>query len=275
MTINPGTINEMLSGNITLASSTIRSLITREGNVPEKNYVVDFPANTVDHISLPFTTNAGYDTGSHDSTKGVYLSANSCLFTNITADYTNSNAFVYNYIDTGDVSTSRILSFQSFFNPSIIGTTTFRINDDKLINLLDGEFSHRALYRDFRINLLGGTFGNIATRPVACGLLSSSYIPDIEESLYQNISAHVVTSTIVNNVYISDGALKTELNYITLPESQGVISTVIFYISGSVPENNRLIGYYTSGDSLTPASLSAVGNNLYVRLNQNTIFDLV
>lgn len=275
MNIIQTTVNAMLSGTVDLAAATIKSLLTLEDNSPEKAFLSDFPANSINHISEPFTVQLSADGGAYSSSKGVYLSANSCLFANITADYTNQTVYLYNFLDSGDPTTSRVLAWQSFYSPSIIGATTFKINDNKIFNLTDGSVSYRTLYRDFRVNLLNNDAGDLRNLPVACALLSSSYTPNITHSFYGDISAHIVSTTTIPNLYIIDGGLRTTSNYIQFPAGTGVISTVAFYVSSSTIENSKLIGYYNTGSTLSPATLTATGNVLYLKLYQNTIFDLV
>lgn len=273
MVINASTVNEILSGNIALASATIRSLISLEGNTPAKNYLTDF--GSIAYISEPFNTSLSASSGGYGISKSVYLSAGSSLFNNITSDYTGQTIYLYNFVDTGSLSSSRVLSYQVFYNPTIMGITYFKINDDNIFKLVDGSYSYRSLYRDFRINLISGTLGNLQNLNIGCALLSTSYVPDIEHSSFSNISSHVVSQATVPNVYIADGGLKSTQNYIMLPSSTGFISSVVFYVSSTTPENISLIGYYNTGSTLSPATLTATGTDLYLKLYQNTIFDLV
>jgi hypothetical protein len=273
MVINASTVNEILSGNIALASSTIRSLISLESNTPVKNYLTDF--ETIDYISEPFNTSLSASSGGYDISKSVYLSAGSSLFNNITSDYTGQTVYLYNFIDTGSPGNSRILSYQVFYNPTIMGITYFKINDNNIFKLVDGSYSYRSLYRDFRVKLIAGSLSNLQNLNIACALLSTTYVPNIEHTSYSNISSYIVSQASVPNVYIADGGLKSTQNYIMLPSSSGLISTVVFYISSITPENITLMGYYNTGSTLSPAILTATGTDLYLRLYQNTIFDLV
>jgi hypothetical protein len=274
MNINLSTINGILSGNINLASATVKSLLTLEDNSPVKNYLSDFASGTINYISQPFITAVSASGGTYGSTKGAYLSANSCLFTNITSDYTSQTVYLYNFIDTGDPATSNIISWQNFYSPTIIGATTFKINDDKLFNLVDGSYSYKTLYRDFRLNLINNNIGNLQNLNIGCALLSSSYTPDVQHASFGTISSHIISQVTVPGTYVIDGGLKSTQNYIEFPAGTGVISSVVFYVSSTTPENIKLMGYYNTSSTLSPATLTATGNALYVKLYQNTIFDL-
>lgn len=273
------TISTLLCGGIipNLASATIRSLITSDSQ--DQNSVlsqVTFDSDT--YVSAPYNTQLVRDTGSTFSTSlGVYLSASSTSFANITSSiYDGSNpVHITNYIDTGNPSTSYLISYESTYTP-IQGFTTYTIDDNKLLFFKDTGSNSNFTYRYFNELLITNAVGSLSTIGIA--LLSNTFPRNINNTNYTEISSFIIAETTVKP-YIGYSSYSTsnlkQNGFVSLTAlSAGSVGSVIFYTNPtSAPSSRTLIGI-VSGSSAGATYTTTQGSVVYFRSYQNTILSI-
>lgn len=278
-TILRSSLNMMLSGSIFFQSSGIRMALSTEnpweGTQP-KRFLSDI--GVINHTSNTVFPNIVRDTGAYDSTRSVYLCAFKLTFSDVTTDYTNRYANFYLYLDSGNPSTSPLLSYHNPYSPDIYGKVEYTFsNQTRVFRLRDFSFSsNRTLFRTFREKLFKNEIGNLQTLNIKVALMNQSYAFNVQtQQYYSDISSNVVaTSNQINNLFIEDGSLKSGTSFIGFLNLTGPqINSTVFYIDSGDPTTSLLIGYYDS-TTITGFPFIPDGNNFTLRLNANTIFQL-
>jgi hypothetical protein len=273
------TLASLLCGNLPdLTTAAIRSIVTADDGEDQNKFLADIAASADNYTSNIYSTQFIRDTGpTFTSLSGVYLSAASTSFNAITSTiYDGSTTYyIYNYVDTGDVNTSNIISYQSSTTP-IQGLTFYKINNDKLIFFSDTGIRSSYTYRYFNELLLEGNIGNLNDNVVGVALLSTSHVLNINNTSYTDISGHVVATTVIPTYvdYTSyTASLKTQTSFHDFtPLSAGSVGSVVFYLSPSdVPQNRTLI-CAISGSQVNYTT--TIGQDVYLRLFENTILNI-
>ena len=269
------TISTLLCGGIisNLASATIRSLITSDSQ-DDNSVLSQVTFNSDSYISAPYTTQLVRDTGStFISSSGTYLSASSTSFANITSNIYegSSNYYITNYIDTGNPSTSYLISYESEITP-IQGFTTYTIDDNKLLFFRDTGYSSSFTYRYFNELLITNAVGSLSTIGIA--LLSNTFPRNINNTNYTEISSFIIAETTVKP-YIESSTSYSNLKqsgFVSLTAlSAGSVGSAIFYTNPtSAPSSRTLIGI-VSGSSVGATYTTTQGSVVYFKPYQSTI----
>ena len=277
-TIYGSTISTLLCGKIIsdLTSATIRSLITSDSTA-DKSVLSDVTLDGDSYISAPYITQLVRDTGStFTSSSGVYLSASSTSFANITSNiYDGSSSYyITNYIDTGVPSTSYLISYESKNTP-IQGFTTYTIDDNKLLFFKDTDIDSRFTYRYFNELLITNAVGSLSTIGIA--LLSVTFPLNINNTNYTEISSFIIALTTVSpyiDTYYGASNLKQN-GFISLAAlSAGSVGSAIFYTNPtSAPSSRTLIGI-VSGSSVGATYTTTQGGVVYFKPYQSTILSI-
>ena len=271
------TLGALLCGSIPdLSTAAIRSIITPDSDGYNNYFLSRITSSSNNFTSSIYNTQLIRDTGStFSSSSGVYLSASSTLFDNITSTYYDgSNTFyIYNYVDTGDPSTSNVISYQPVYSTTVQGPTTYRINNDKIAFFTDTADNTRFTYRYFNEVLMEDLVGSLQYGTVGVALLSTSYTRNINHTLYTDISAHIIaegstTTYVTNDAYTA--SLKTLSSFTPLlATTTGSGGSVVFYTSPSAPAASRVLISALSGTQINYSTTAA--QLVYFRAYQNTI----
>ena len=276
--INGSTISTLLCGGIisNLTSATIRSLITSDSPAGKSVLSqVTFDSDT--YISTPYSTQLVRDTGStFTSSSGTYLSASSTSFANITSSsYSGSTYYITNYIDTGNPSTSYLISYENK-STTIQGFTTYTIDDNKLLFFKDTNNTSRFTYRYFNELLITSAVGSLSTIGIA--LLSNTFPRNINNTNYTEISSFIIAENTIQPYILSSSNscdLKTNGSFIPLTaNSTGSVGSVIFYTNPTSVPSSRTLMCIISGSSVGATYNTTAGSVVYFKPYQSTILDI-
>lgn len=250
------TLGALLCGSLPdLTSAAIRSIITSDTSTSNNNFLSDINPTADNFVSSIFNTQFVRDTTStFSSSSGVYLSASSTLFSNITSTYFTGNAFyIYNYIDTGSASTSNLISY-SYSSSTIQGPTYFRVNNNKIAFFTDTADNTRFTYRYFNELLMRGLIGNLNNGTVGVALLSNTYPRNINHTSYTDISAYVIaegTTRTYVNADSSSAYLRPLSTFTPLSATvTGAGGSIVLFLSADSPPANRALICALSGSQI-------------------------
>jgi hypothetical protein len=270
------TLGALLCGSLPdLTTAVVRSIVTSDNNYYGRNFLSEITPSSNNFTSSIYNTQFVRDTDStFSSSSGVYLSASSTQFSNITSTfYDGSNYYyIYNYIDTGVASTSNMISYQQT-NTTIQGPTNYKINNNKILFFTDTADNTRFTYRYFNELLIKDSAGSLQNATIGVALLSTSYTRDINHTSYTDISAHIIaqgtTSTYVTNgPYYAD--LKPLSSFTPLLATQtGTGGSVVFYLNPSSTPSSRTLVCALSGPQVNYNTTSA--ELVYFKAYQNII----
>lgn len=273
------TLGALLCGTLPdLTSSVIRSIITSDtSTLNNVKFLSDITLSSSNFTGSIYNTQFVRDTGStFASSSGVYLSASSTTFDNITSAYYSGNLFyIYNYIDTGDPTTSNMISYDSSTS-SIQGPTDYKINNDKILFFTDTADNTKYTYRYFNELLMKGLTGNLNNNTIGIALLSNSYTLDINHTSYSDISAYIIAEGTAP-VYVTNGTTSASLKTLSaftplLAYTTGQGDSLVFYISAAEPPSNRRLMCALSG---TQIRYNTIQDDLvYFRAYQSTIMHI-
>jgi hypothetical protein len=271
------TLGALLCGSLPdLTTAAIRSIVTSDTSAYDNTFLSNITPSSNNFTSSIYNTQLVRDADStFSSSSGVYLSASSTQFNNITsAFYDGSNTFyIYNYIDTGVASTSNIISYQPVYSTTIQGLTYYKINNNKILFFTDTADNTRFTYRYFNELLIKDSAGSLQNSTIGVALLSTSYNRDINHTSYTDISAHIIaegtTTTYVTND--SNYAYLRPLNSFTplLATQTGTGGSVVFYLNPSSSPSSRTLVCALSGPQVNYNTTSA--ELVYFRAYQNII----
>jgi hypothetical protein len=273
-------LNALLSGAGTARPKLKAALSFNSNGLPV--YISDvFPLQS---ISLSAQGGVNYDTGNYRPDYGAYLACNDLTFSYIGADFTippNQSPYLYTYIDNGNPTMSRVLTRDELTSPAIYGKTTCSFLSGRVLSLVDGPASDTGLYRNFRLNLLKGAYGNLLSANWCAALVVSGYTPDLaKHTTYADISSYVVALTSIQqkDFIIQFGAFYKNVNYVsfgTVPASADPshkpITSIVGFLSGTTPTTSPLAFVYSN---LNTQSLIPVNNTIIWNINDSILFSL-
>lgn len=268
------TLGALLCGNLPdLTSSAIKSIITSDTTTQNVRFLSDITFSLNNFTGTTYNTQFVRDTGStFTSSSGVYLSASSTFFNNITSEYYSGNLFyIYNYIDTGNPATSHMISYDSSSSP-IQGSTYYKLNNDKIIFFTDSGNNTNYTYRYFNELLIKGLAEDLNNKTIGVALLSN-YTLDINHTLYKDVSAHIIAEG-TTKVYVTNGASSASVKTLSaftplLASKTGEGNSLVFYISAAEPPSRRVLMCGLSGAQINYNT--TLGSLLYFKAHQNTI----
>lgn len=278
-----GCANPKIGAAISFQGPQVGSFSDRWGTYPlyAKNLSDVFP---LQGITLSAQGSIKLDTDNYSPDSAAYISCSGVTFPSLGTDYTippNQHPWLYTYIDYGTPIKSRVLTYDQLESPAVYGKTLCTFLSGRVLSLTDGSDSGTGLYRNFRFNLLKGTYGNLLTANWCAALVLSGYTPDLaHHTTYANISSYVTALTSIQqkDFIIQYGGFWKNVNYVSfgvVPASadrQRVpITSIVGFISGTSAATSPLAFVYSN---LNVNTLVPTNNVIQWNINDSILFSL-